>query len=260
MMNRFFKLIYFTLVFVFLYLPIFIIILYSFNNANFSALWHGITWKWYRLLFSDSAILSVTVNSLVVGALAATFATAIGTLGAVTIFKYRFFGRKLLHGLIFILIIVPDLVFGISLLVLYSMLHLHLGFWTLLLAHVTFCIPFVMVTVYARLKDTNKHLFEAARDLGATELTVFWRIILPLMVPAIISGWLLSFTLSIDDVIISFFVTGSDFQILPLYIYSAVHIGVTPEVNALVSLIFVATVTIVLTAYYFLRKQHAKMG
>ncbi len=259
-MNRFLKLSYFTLIFVFLYLPIFVIILYSFNNATFSAVWHGATWEWYKMLFSDIALLSVTENSLIVATLAATLATAIGTLGAVTLFKYRFLGKQLLHGLIFILIIVPDLVFGISLLVLYSTLHIHLGFWTLLLAHVTFCIPFVIVTIYSRLKDTNKHLFEAARDLGATELGVFWRIILPLMVPAIVAGWLLSFTLSMDDVIISFFVTGPTFQILPLYVYSLVHVGVTPEVNALVSLIFVATVVLVLTAYFFIRKKHEKVA
>src|SRR6185437_5478793 len=148
---------------------------------------------------------------------------------------------KILHGLIFILIISPDIVTGISLLILFSALKMPLGFWSLLLSHITFCIPFVTVTVYSRLTEHDKNLVEAAKDLGATESIIFTRILVPLLWPAIISGWLLSFTLSMDDVIISFFVTGPEFDVLPLKIFSMVRVGVKPEVNALCSIMFAIT-------------------
>lgn len=134
---------------------------------------------------------------------------------------------------------------GISLLILFFLLKMRLGFWSLLLSHITFCIPFVAVTVYSRLSGLDKNVFEAARDLGANDFMSFRRIIIPMLWPAILAGWLLSFTLSLDDVIISFFVTGPDFQILPLYIYSLVRIGLKPELNALCSVMFAITLFIV---------------
>jgi spermidine/putrescine transport system permease protein len=252
-MNRFFKSLFITIVYLFLYLPVAIFIIYSFNNAKFSSMWNGATLHWYRVLFSDIPLLIVTGHSLVIAVLAASMATFVGALGACALFRYRFFGKKLLDGLIFVLIIVPDLVFGISLLVLYVTLKIQLGFWTLLLAHITFCLPFVVVTVYGRLDGTDKNILEAAKDLGASDYLIFKRIILPLMIPALIAGWLLSFTLSMDDVIVSFFVSGPTYQILPLYIYSQIHVGITPEINALCTLIFVFTVTLVLASRFLLK-------
>jgi spermidine/putrescine transport system permease protein len=254
-MNKFFKFTYLSLIYIFLYLPVAIFIVYSFNNAKLSAVWHGATLRWYYTLFNNPNLLLVTAHSLILATIASTIAVCFGALGAFALFKYRFFAKNTLYGLLFVLIIVPDLVFGISLLVLYTTLKLPLGFWTLLLAHITFCLPFVVVTIYGRLLGTDKSLFEAARDLGATDLKIFWRIILPLMMPALVAGWLLSFTLSMDDVIISFFVTGPSYQILPLYIYSQVHIGVTYEVNALCTLIFVLTIALVLSSQFLVRKK-----
>ena len=144
---------------------------------------------------------------------------------------------------------------GIFLLILFTSLHISLGFWTLLLSHITFCIPFVAVNVYARIIDLDKNIFEAARDLGANEFIIFIRILIPLLWPAIVTGWLMSFTLSLDDVIISFFVTGPDFQILPLRIYSLVRLGVKPEINALCSIMFGLTLLIAATTQLLLRKR-----
>jgi spermidine/putrescine transport system permease protein len=144
---------------------------------------------------------------------------------------------------------------GTSLLILYNTIKLPLGFLSLLFAHVTFCIPFVTVTVFSRLSSIDKNIFEAAKDLGANDLTVFLRIIVPLLLPAILAGWLLSFALSVDDVIISYFVTGPSFQILPLAIYSMVRMGVNPEINALSAIIFIVTFSMVILAQWLLSRK-----
>lgn len=254
-MMKYVKNMYVALVYLFLYAPVIVLIVYSFNNATFSYQWHGATLYWYQALFQDHELLLVSGHSLLIGFLAATIATMIGALGAFALFKYQFVGKKYLNGLVFVLIVVPELVFGISLLMLFSLFKISLGFWTVLLSHVTFCLPFVIVTVLGRLADLDKNLFEAARDLGANEFYIFVKIILPLIMPALIAGWLLSFTLSMDDVIISFFVTGPAFQVLPLYIYSLVHIGITPKINALCTLIFVLTATLFFGSQLFVIKE-----
>lgn len=254
-MNRIVKLAYMTGIFLFFYFPIAVLIIYSFNDSAFSLIWHGFTLDWYRQLFNDAELLHVAFNSLIVAVLAATFATFLGTIASVSLYRYRFQGRKFLHGLIFILIVSPDIVMGISLLILFTLLHASLGFWTLLLSHITFCIPFVAVTVYSRLTGIDKNIFEAAKDLGASELLIFSKIITPLLMPAILAGWLLSFTLSLDDVIISFFVTGPNFEILPLKIFSLVRLGIKPEINALCSIMFGLTLLFVVFAQIALRKK-----
>ncbi len=254
-MNKFTKYFYTICVYFFLYLPIAIVIVFSFNNAKHSLVWQGFTFKWYASLFNDSAMLRVAWHSLILGVLAATIATIIGTLAAVSLFRYRFFGKKILHGLIFILILTPEIVTAISLLLLYSFLKIPLGFWTLLLAHTALCVPFVAVTVYSRITTLDTDIFEAAMDLGATDFTIFRKIIIPLLLPAIASGWLLSFTLSLDDVIISYFVSGPSFDILPLKIYSMVRLGVKPEVNALCTLMLAFTLFAVITTYQSIFKK-----
>ena len=153
------------------------------------------------------------------------------------------------------LMMTPDIVMGIALLILFASLSLPLGFWTLLLAHVTFNIPFVVVTVLGRIGGFDRHLIEAARDLGATEFQVFHKILLPLLAPAVVAGWLLSFTLSMDDVMVSFFVTGPSFEILPLKIYSMVRLGVTPEINALCTIMLGVTLGMILIAQLLLREK-----
>lgn len=247
---------YLTVIYLFLYTPILVLISYSFNDSAYSFLWQGFTSRWYQSLAHNIDLQIVALHSLVIGVLAATGATSLGTLAAVCLYRYQFFGKKLLHGLIFILIISPDIVTGISLLILFSVLKIPLGFWTLLLSHITFCIPYVTLTVYSRLIGQDKNLIEAAKDLGATEGVIFRRILIPLLWPAILAGWLLSFTLSLDDVIISFFVTGPEFDILPLKIFSMVRVGVKPEVNALCSVMFALTLAIVLVYQLTLWKKN----
>jgi len=242
-------------IYAFFYIPIFILIVYSFNNSAFSLVWHGFTFQWYQELWQDSDLQVVTLHSVVLGVLASTIGTTLGTLAAVSLYRYKFQGKKLLHGLIFVLIVSPDIVMGIALLILFSALKMPLGFWTLLLAHITLCLPFVVVTVYGRLADFDKNIFEAARDLGAKDFTIFIKIIVPLLAPAILAGWLLSFSLSLDDVIISYFVTGPDFNILPLQIYSMVRLGVKPEINALCTVLFGLTLLLVGISQLALRQR-----
>lgn len=244
--NQFIKIIYLISVYLFLYLPIFVLIIYSFNDSSFSLMWRGFTLKWYKSLLENTDLQIIALHSLTVGVLSATVATIVGTIAAVSLYRYKFFGKKLLHTLLFMLIISPDIVTGISLLILFSAIEMPLGFWSLLLSHITFCIPFVTVTVYSRLTGSDKNLIEAAKDLGATDGTIFTKILVPLLWPAIIAGWLLSFTLSMDDVIISFFVAGPEFDVLPLKIFSMVRVGIKPEINALCSIMFIITIFIVL--------------
>jgi spermidine/putrescine transport system permease protein len=247
---------YLLLVYGFLYFPIVVLIIYSFNDSKYSLTWQGFTWHWYTSLLINSELLQVAFNSITIALLSATTATVIGTTGAVALYRYQFFGKPLLNSLIFILIMAPDIVMGISLLILFVSLQLQLGFWTLLMAHITFCIPFVVVTVLSRISGFDINLIEAAKDLGANEFQIFARVLLPLLMPAVIAGWLLSFTLSLDDVIISFFVTGPTFEILPLKIYSMVRLGVKPEVNALCTVMFGLTLILVLIAQILLRERH----
>lgn len=249
------KYFYTGFVYLFLYVPILVVITLSFNQAQRSLLWKGFSLHWYTELFHDTDLLIVAGHSLTIGILAATIATCIGILAAVILFRYKFFGKKLLHSLLFTLIILPEIVMGISLLLMYSVFKIPLGFWSLLFAHITLCAPFAAVTIYSRITTLDHDLFEAARDLGASDITIFIKIIIPLLLPAIIAGWLLSFTLSLDDVIISYFVAGPDFEILPLRIYSMVKLGIKPEINALCTLLLAITLVLVSTAQLALRKK-----
>jgi spermidine/putrescine transport system permease protein len=246
---------YMTLIYLFFYIPIFVLIVYSFNQAQYSLLWHGFSTRWYSELFSDVDLWISVWHSLLLGICAATVAMSIGSLAAISLYRYQFMGRNLLYGLVFILILSPDIVMGISLLILFNVLKISLGFWSLLLAHITFCIPFVVVTVYSRITSFDNYIFEAAKDLGAKDTVIFTRIILPLLWPAMLAGWLLSFTLSLDDVIISYFVTGPGFEILPLKIYSMVRLGVKPEINALCTVTFALTLLLVVISQLTMRKK-----
>ncbi len=194
---------YLSAIYLFFYLPLVVLIVYSFNQGQYSLLWTGFTWHWYQELFADRGLWTAAWHSLILGIAAASVATLIGTLAAVNLYRYRFLGRRLQYSLIFILILSPDIVMGISLLILFNLIAISLGFWSLLCAHVTLCLPFAVVTIYSRIVGFDMDIFEAAKDLGATDFTIFKRIILPLLWPAIFSAWLLSFTLSLDDVIVS---------------------------------------------------------
>ena len=243
-------------VFAYLYLPIAILVVNSFNDSKYGYDWKGFTLKWYSQLLANDALMQAFVNSLGVACLAALGATLVGTLMALALYRYRFPLKRTASGLLFIVMMSPDIVLAITFLIIFMAIGMELGFWSLLIAHTTFCLPFVVITVYAQLKGFDKHLLEAAQDLGASEGQIFRRIILPLVFPAVVSGWLLSFTLSLDDVIISSFVTGPSFEILPIRVFSMVKVGVSPEVNVLatlllaISLLLVTLSTLLLTRKY----------
>ncbi len=247
---------YLTLIYSFFYVPILILIIYSFNDTQYSLVWQGFTTRWYMDLFTNTSLWIATWHSFFLGVAAASIATFIGLLAAICLYRYRFFGRNFLNALVFILILSPEIVSGAALLILFTLLQLRLGFFTLLLSHISFCIPFVIVTTYSLLVSLDKNIFEAAHDLGASDATIFLRIFLPLLWPALFASWLLSFTLSIDDVIISYFVAGPEFQILPLQIYSMVRAGIKPEINALCTVLFSITVLLIILSQLILRKKN----
>lgn len=248
---------YLSVIYLFLYLPIAVVILFSFNQSAHSLLWHGFSWHWYTVLFSDASMGEVAWHSLLLGVSAASIATILGLFAAVSLFRYRFLGRQWYHGMIFLLIVLPDIVIGVSMLLLFSLTDFPLGFWSLWVAHTTLCLPFACVMISARLRSLDPNLIEAARDLGASELRLYRQVLIPLLWPSLLAGWLLSFTLSLDDLMISYFVSGPDFSILPLKIFAMIRLGANPEVNALCSLLLLATLVIVLSAQYLLRQRSA---
>lgn len=254
-LTSFAKTSYLSLIYLFFYIPIIVLIIYSFNNSQFSLVWHGFTWQWYQDLFTDNDLWEATWHSFYLGCTAATCATSIGMLAAISIYRYRFRGKQFLNGLVFILILSPEIVTGASLLILFTSLQITLGFITLLLAHITFCIPFVIVTTYSRLVSLDKNIFEAAKDLGANDWLILRKILLPLLAPALLAGWLLSFTLSLDDVIISYFISGPEFEILPLHIFAMVRSGIKPEINALCSVLFCFTLLMVVISQLALKRK-----
>lgn len=247
--------IYSTFIYLLLYFPIAVLIVYSFNSSKYSVQFKSFTFEWYEKLFDNSTLLEAAIHSINVAFVSAIIATILGTLGALVFFRYNFFGKKVFHSLVYVLIMSPEIVMGISLLMLFVFISLPLGFTTLLIAHITFCLPFVIVTVMARLNGFDKNIIEAAKDLGASEFTTFKTIILPNVIPAIVSGFLLSLTLSLDDVVISFFVTGPDYEILPLKIYSMVRLGVKPEINALCTIMFIFTLIMILFSQILIKEK-----
>lgn len=239
---------YSFLVYAFLYLPIAVLIAFSFNTSRVNVTWQGFTLDWYGKLLNDTRVLTAARNSLVVAVISTAAATLLGTLAAFAIHRLRFKGRRLLEGGLYIPIILPEIIMGISLLSLFTALGIRLGLVTVVLAHITFSISFIFVVVRARLHDLNHALERAAMDLGADEWLTFWWVTFPLVSPGILAGALLAFTLSLDDVIITFFATGPGATTLPLQIYSMVRAGVSPEINALSTLMLLVTLTLVITS------------
>ena len=254
-MNRWLQRLYATLVYGFLYLPLVVVAVFSFNDSKYSLAWHGFTLQWYEKLWQNSSLMGAALNSLLIAACAATMATLLGTVAAFIIHQYRFPGRKILFGSLFVMMMSPDIVIAISLLLLFLALHLPLGFPTLLVAHSVLCVPFVATTVYSRFHGFQRDIIDAAKDLGAGEYQIFRHIVVPLAAPAVIVGWLLSFTLSLDDVVISFFTTGPDFEVLPLRIYSMVRLGIKPDVNALCVVMMAITITALVLSRTLLKEK-----
>lgn len=247
-MGRAFKFSFMTVVYAFLYTPIIILIVNSFNASKFGMKWGGFTTKWYHQLVNNDSLMQAAWHSLNIAVFSATAAAIIGSLTAVALFRYQFRGKHFVNGMLFVVMMSPDIVMAISLLALFILVGAELGFLTLLLSHITFCLPFVVVTVYSRLKGFDVKMLEAARDLGASEWVILKQIILPLAKPAVAAGWLLSFTLSLDDVIVSSFVTGPSYEILPLKIYSMVKVGISPEVNALATIMLIVSLILVVSS------------
>src|SRR6476660_3044995 len=241
-----------------LYLPILVLIGYSFNASPLVNVWGGFSTAWYGTLLHNRQLLEAALLSLEVAVAASTGAVILGTLASIALVRFaRFPGRLLLTGMVNAPLVMPEIITGITQLLLFvSMVQLfawpHRGFTTIVISHITFCTAYVTVTVQSRLAAADRSLEEAAMDLGASPARAFWEVTLPIIAPAIISSWLLSFTLSLDDLVISSFVAGPGASTLPMVIYSKVKLGVSPDVNALASLIVCAVGVCVLAAGYLM--------
>lgn len=233
MIRRWLKSGFTIVVYLYLYIPMMLLVVTSFNATRHGTKWSGFSWIWYQKLWLNQDLLESVSRSVITATVAATMATLMGTLAAVALYRYSFPGKRLVHGLLFTILVSPEIVMAISLLALFILVKFPLGFWSLLCAHTTTCLPFVVTTIFNCLKGFDKKMLEAARDLGAGEWTTLRTIILPLALPAIAAGWLLSFTISLDDVVISSFIGGPSYEVLPVKIYSMIKVGVSPEVNAL---------------------------
>lgn len=240
------SIVYCTLVYLFLFLPISVIVVNSFNATTTKPYmsWKGFTLDWYVKLWSNSSLLEAFGTTMVIAVVSTVLATMIGTLGAIGMYKYHFKGKGLVDSLLYIPVVIPEIVLGISLLTIFSNVNIPRGMLTLILAHVTFCIPFVIFNVRARLAGYDNSIEEASMDLGANRLVTFFEITLPVLAPGIFGGALLAFTLSIDDVIISYFVCGQT-KTYPLKVMESIKSGVAPDVNALSALILLATILFV---------------
>ena len=232
--------------FAFLYVPLAVVVAYSFNDSRLNAEWVGFTLEWYRVLFADAEMLVAARNSLFIALVSSLAATFLGTLAGLAIHRYT---TRWLPLLAITPVAMPEILLGVSLLVFFiQVLHLTLGMLSVVLAHITFSIGFVAIIVRARLAGMDESIFEAARDLGATPWATFRLVTFPLILPAVVAGFLMSFTLSIDDFVITFFTAGVGVSTLPLQIYSMIKIAVTPEVNAVSTLLMLLTLMLVIAA------------
>ena len=236
-------------VYAFLYLPLVIVIVYSFNDSRLNAEWVGFTWHWYQVLLNDEDMLIAAGNSLFIALVSSLIATLLGTMAGIAIHRYDF---KLLTFMVMTPVAMPEILLGVSLLLFFiQVLNLTLGMLSIVLAHITFSIGFVAIVVRVSLAGLDKSIFEAARDLGASPWQTFRYVTFPLILPGVIAGSLMAFTLSIDDFVITFFTAGVGVQTLPLRIYSMIKIAVTPEVNAVSTLLMLFTLTMILLVSRF---------
>ncbi|MEP7329987.1 MAG: ABC transporter permease [Betaproteobacteria bacterium] len=229
----------------FLYLPLVVVVVYSFNDSRLNAEWVGFTFDWYRKLFANGEMIEAAINSLLIAFSASLIATVLGTMAGIAMHRYRL---RLLPVLVLAPIAIPEILLGVSLLIFFVMLNMTLGLVSVTLAHVAFCIGFVAIVVRSRLAGMDESLSEAARDCGASPWQTFRYVTLPLITPGVVAGALMAFTLSIDDFVITFFTAGAGTVTLPLQIYSMIKIAVTPEVNAVSTLLMLLTLFLILIA------------
>ena len=244
------QVIFAVLMFFYMYLPILVLTFYSFNKSRFSAGWEGFTLDWYVKLFSDTRILIALRNSLTVAVCAVAISAVLGTLMAVGLARYRFPGKSLYQGVSYLPIIIPDIASAVATLVFLAALAIPLSLWTIVAAHVVFCLAYIALAVSTRLADLNPSLEEAALDLGATPVEAFIQVLLPQLLPGIVSGCLLSFVLSMDDFLIASFTAGSGTTTLPMEIFSRIRTGVKPDINALSVLLIVGSGGLAFLAEY----------
>ncbi|MDQ0304788.1 ABC transporter permease [Ancylobacter polymorphus] len=248
-----------TLGFAFLYIPIILLVIYSFNASRMVTVWAGFSTHWYVQLFQNEQLLDAAWVTLRVAFLTATVATVLGTLAAIALTRYgRFFGRTLFSGMVYAPLVMPEVITGLSLLLLFVAVGIDRGFWTITLAHITFTLCFVSVVVQSRLVTFDRSLEEAAQDLGCPPFKTFFVVTLPIILPAVISGWMLAFTLSLDDLVIASFTTGPGATTLPMRIYSQVRLGVTPEINAACTILIGIVTVVVIFASIMTKRQEVE--
>jgi spermidine/putrescine transport system permease protein len=240
------------LVYLFLYAPILVLIFFSFNSTKNTQVWTGFSTQWYGALIRDGSVLNAFKLSLIVGLSATAIATVIGTLTALALSRNEFRGKTFADSAIYAATVMPEIVVGVSLLVFFVAATIELGIVTIIIAHVAFCISFVTIVVRARLAGMDRSVEEAAQDLGATPVQTFLRITLPLILPGVMAGALLAFTLSFDDFVITFFVSGVGSSTLPLKLYSMIKFGVSPVINALSTVVLISTMVLILGGSRFL--------
>jgi spermidine/putrescine transport system permease protein len=246
-----------ALVYVFLYFPIVVLIIFSFNKARQTAVWEGFTLDWYGKLAENKQLIKSVKNSLLVASVATVVSTIFGTMAALAMGRYSFRGKGATQAALYLPIIIPEIVLGAAMVTFFGVVQMRLSIWTVIIAHVAFCISYVAIVVRARLAGFDRSLEEAAMDLGAGPIQTFFRVTLPLILPGIIAGALLVFTISIDDYVVTSFVAGVGATTLPLQIYSMVKVGVTPQVNAVSTLLLAVTVIMIAVAQ---RLQQAPSG
>ncbi|WP_072449035.1 ABC transporter permease [Blautia sp. Marseille-P3201T] len=248
---------YLAIMILLMYFPLVMVVIFSFNESKLSANFTGFSLKWYETLANDRDLKEALLNSILLGVLSCGISAVIGTLGAVGMARVKYKTKGMMEYLSTIPIMIPEIILGMVFLVFFSMLNLPFGMTTLVIAHTTFCIPYIFMMVKARLVGIDKSLEEAARDLGAGPIRTFFDITMPLIAPAVLSGSLLAFAMSFDDVVISIFVNGPRLNTLPVKVYAQLKTGVTPEINALCTIILVV-ITIVLLVSSFLSKRAEK--
>jgi spermidine/putrescine transport system permease protein len=240
--------------YIFLYVPILILIVFSFNSSRFVTSWSGFSFRWYGELFQNEAMMLAMRNSLIVAVASTLLSTVFGTMVALAMERHQFFGKFAFDALLYLPIIIPDIAMAVMLLLFFVMSKFTLSLTTIIISHVAFNISFVAVVVRARLVGFDRSLEDAAQDLGANEIQTFWHVTLPLLMPAILGGALLAFTLSLDDFVITFFTAGVGSTTLPLRIYSMVKLGITPEINAVSTLMLLASMTLLMLSLLLQRK------
>lgn len=245
-----------ALVLAFLYLPIAVLFVYSFNRSRLNIVWEGFTLDWYRQLWSNGPLLRAAENSLIIAIVTTILSVVLGTGGAWLLHRYTFRGARMLQTLVAVPMIMPEILMGISLLILFASAGVGLGFTAVIVGHVTFSFPFVLVAVQARLQGLDPALEEAALDLGATPLQAFWRVILPSLRPAIVAGGLMAFTLSWDELIVTFFTASASSATLPIRIFGLAKVGLNPMLNALSAIFIVATAAFVIFSHHLRKLNH----